>query len=243
MKFAILCLLGASARHHRPHHRQNVQFVDGDFDNTNAFLDDPQQYLYQAPRMPVAKDIGVRFVQSDPIHGSLGVLNKKKDLTMEESLEAHLRSFKPLELKDDQEQVVDTAHSLDIAEKMHGSKLEWTDMSKVTDPKINPPAVAYKLADSDDEEDDTYETRKSITTAEKSVGQKFFVSKRNKNKFEAAQEKEKAEAKADADQAEKVAKAAEKTEEPAGEKKEEAAAPAEKAEEFTPPELGEGFGA
>jgi len=47
---------------------------------------------------------GVRFVQSDPIHGSLGEPQiKLRDLTPEQAWEEKQRRKKPLELKDDKE--------------------------------------------------------------------------------------------------------------------------------------------
>lgn len=41
-----------------------------------------------------------------------------------------------------------------------------------------PKKVKYDLADSDDEEDDTVETRKSVKTAEKQLKKRFFINAR-----------------------------------------------------------------
>lgn len=46
--------------------------------------------------------------------------------------------------------------------------------------------VEYKMNDSDDEEDDTYQTRKSIETAEKALQTKFFINAADKASFEAS---------------------------------------------------------
>jgi hypothetical protein len=68
---AVMALLGlVEAKHHHKEH-QNVQFVDGDFDNMN-FLDKAQDFNFAQKYAPYSPSIGVRFVQSDPIHGSLG---------------------------------------------------------------------------------------------------------------------------------------------------------------------------
>lgn len=46
--------------------------------------------------------------------------------------------------------------------------------------------VKYTLHDEDDEEDDTVETRKSVKTAEKSLGKRFFINAREKRDYERA---------------------------------------------------------
>lgn len=43
--------------------------------------------------------------------------------------------------------------------------------------------VKYELADSDDEEDDTVETRKSVKTAEKALKKRFFINAREKRDY------------------------------------------------------------
>ena len=42
----------------------------------------------------------------------------------------------------------------------------------------------YTFHDSDDEEDDTYETRKSIKTAEKNLKSRFFINAKDKSNFD-----------------------------------------------------------
>ena len=44
-------------------------------------------------------------------------------------------------------------------------------------------AVKYELADSDDEEDDTVETRRSVKTAEKALKKRFFINAREKRDY------------------------------------------------------------
>lgn len=46
--------------------------------------------------------------------------------------------------------------------------------------------VQYTLHDEDDEEDDTVETRKSVKTAEKQIGKRFFINAREKSDYEKA---------------------------------------------------------
>lgn len=56
-----------------------------------------------------------------------------------------------------------------------------TDPKEVKKMKLTP---KYELADSDDEEDDTVETRRSIKTAEKQIGERFFINEKDKKNFE-----------------------------------------------------------
>lgn len=42
----------------------------------------------------------------------------------------------------------------------------------------------YHLADSDDEDEDTVETRRSVKTAEKKLGKRFFINAREKRDFD-----------------------------------------------------------
>merc|ERR1711990_1271332 len=64
---------------------------------------------------------------------------------------------------------------------------------KMTDPadpaqkdklKKENPKVMYTFHDSDDEDDDTYQTRKSIKTAEKNLKSRFFINAKDKSNFE-----------------------------------------------------------
>merc|ERR1711990_809659 len=65
--------------------------------------------------------------------------------------------------------------------------------AKMTDPadpaqkdklKKENPKVMYTFHDSDDEDDDTYQTRKSIKTAEKNLKSRFFINAKDKSNFE-----------------------------------------------------------
>lgn len=56
-----------------------------------------------------------------------------------------------------------------------------SDPKEVKKMKLTP---KYELADSDDEEDDTVETRRSIKTAEKQLGERFFINAKDKKSFE-----------------------------------------------------------
>ena len=64
--------------------------------------------------------------------------------------------------KDDKEQTVDTDESLKWAEENTGQK-----MSEPIEKKKMKKPVKYTLHDSDDEDEDTVETRKSVKTSEK----------------------------------------------------------------------------
>ena len=94
-------------------HNQNlIQFIDYDDD----FDVDTMQT--QQP------NLGVRFVQSDPIHGSLGPDKAKRaDLTPEQQFEWDQRRVKKHELVDDPEEVTNTNDSIAAAEKITGFKM------------------------------------------------------------------------------------------------------------------------
>lgn len=87
----------------------------------------------------------------------------------------------PLVFKDDDD-VKTSKNSLRIAEKLVGKK-----MPKPSDPtqqdKIKP-TPEYHHADSEDEEDDTVETRKSIKTAEQALKHRFFINARDEKDFQ-----------------------------------------------------------
>lgn len=125
---------------------------------------------------------GVTMIQSDPIHGSLG---PKKidldDLTPEQQFEEKQRRKKPVVFKDDKDQVVDTADSIKWAEENTGSKFpEYVKKEDMKKP------VKYTLHDSDDEDDDTVETRKSVKTAEKALQHRFYINAKEKKDYEKA---------------------------------------------------------
>lgn len=84
--------------------------------------------------------------------------------------------------KDDKEQVVDTDESIKWAEENTGGKMADPVKEKA---KMKTP-VKYTLHDSDDEEDDTVETRKSVKTAEKSLQKRFFINAKEKSEYEKA---------------------------------------------------------
>ena len=82
----------------------------------------------------------------------------------------------------DDEDVTTTTNSIKKAEDITGGKME-----EPFDPLIQAkiaPTVKYTLADSDDEEDDTVETRRYVKTAEKYFKKRFFINKREKLDFE-----------------------------------------------------------
>lgn len=127
---------------------------------------------------------GVTMVQSDPIHGSLGVPKPPmSDLTPEQQFEQSQRDKKPQVYKDDKEQVTDTENSIKIAEEITGGKMpEPSDpkqKKKIADP------VKYPYFDEDDEERDTVETRRSVKSTEKKLKRRFWINAREKKDYEA----------------------------------------------------------
>jgi len=119
--------------------------------------------------VPISGPIpGVTLVEawssSDPIHGSLGPKKAKRgDLTAEQQFEYDQRRIPAADLKDEEVTVTHTNESIAAAEAIVGSKM--TDPEN--DPKTKVKHVKYTLADSDDETEETVETRRSIKTAEK----------------------------------------------------------------------------
>lgn len=91
--------------------------------------------------------------------------------------------MKPQVFTDD-EDTKTSKNSLKIAEALHNKKMPSPDSSATEKQKVKPP-VPYPDLDSDDEEDDTVETRKSIKTAEKQLKQRFFINARDKKDYEA----------------------------------------------------------
>ena len=82
----------------------------------------------------------------------------------------------------DDDDVTTTTNSIKKAEGITGGKME-EPFDPLVQAKIAP-TVKYTLADSDDEEDDTVETRRSVKTAEKYFKKRFFINKREKLDFE-----------------------------------------------------------
>lgn len=90
--------------------------------------------------------------------------------------------MKPQVFTDDDDIKV-SKNSLKIAESLHNKKMPSPGSSAVEKQKVKPP-VPYPNLDSDDEEDDTVETRKSIKTAEKQLKQRFFINAKDKSDYE-----------------------------------------------------------
>lgn len=104
-------------------------------------------------------------LRSDPIHGSLGPPKVDiKDLDGAAAFEEKQRRMPPATFKDD-EDVTTTTNSIAKAEGITGGKME-EPFDPLVQAKIAP-TVKYTLADSDDEEEDTVETRRSVKQAEK----------------------------------------------------------------------------
>jgi hypothetical protein len=104
-----------------------------------------------------------------------------KDLDGDAAFEEKQRRMPPPTYTDD-EDVTTTANSIKKAEGITGGKME-EPFDPLVQAKIAP-TVKYTLADSDDEEDDTVETRRSVKYAEKYYKKRFFINKREKEDFE-----------------------------------------------------------
>jgi hypothetical protein len=136
--------------------------------------------------VPISGPIpGVTLVESysssDPIHGSLGPKKAKRgDLTAEQQFEYDQRRIPAADLKDEEVTVTHTNESIAAAEAIVGSKMTDPESDKE---KKKTKHVKYTLADSDDETEETVETRRSIKTAEKTVGTRFFINARDKKDY------------------------------------------------------------
>lgn len=104
-----------------------------------------------------------------------------KDLDGDAAFEEKQRRMPPATYKDD-EDVVTTANSIKKAEGLTDGKME-EPFDPLVQAKIAP-TVKYHLADSDDEEEDTVETRRSVKQAEKYFQKRFFINKREKLDYE-----------------------------------------------------------
>jgi len=103
-----------------------------------------------------------------------------EDLDPDMIFELKQRSMKPREFEDDEE-IRENFNSIKVAESIVGAK-----MAGPNDPAElakNFPEVTYKVHDSDDEDEDTRETRRSIKTAEKMLKKHFFVNDKDKREF------------------------------------------------------------
>jgi hypothetical protein len=81
--------------------------------------------------------------------------------------------MKPVVPEDDKIEVTWTEESLKTAEKLVGST--FPNPSAPEEKAKIEPKVFYTFHDSDDEEDDTFQTRKSVKWAEKSLKNRFFI--------------------------------------------------------------------
>lgn len=90
------------------------------------------------------------------------------------------RSMKPLDLKDEYDTVDVTANSIKKAEAIVGTK-----MAEPVDPKEmkKKESPEYHLADSDDEDEDTVETRRSVKTVEKRMKHRFFINAKEQREY------------------------------------------------------------
>jgi len=104
-----------------------------------------------------------------------------KDLDGDAAFEEKQRRMPPPTFKDD-EDVTTTANSIKKAEGLTDGKME-EPFDPLVQAKIAP-TVKYTLADSDDEENDTVETRRSVKQAEKYFQKRFFINKREKMDYE-----------------------------------------------------------
>jgi len=85
-------------------------------------------------------------------------------------------------LKDEEETVGHTNNSILKAEAIVGHK-----MPEPTDPKQKKkvePGVDYPDLDSDDEDEDTVETRQSVKTVEKAMKKRFFINAKERRDYE-----------------------------------------------------------
>lgn len=149
-----------------------------------ALLGDVEAIKQRFPYHP----IGVRFIQqrSDPIHGSLGPKGVDYELSDEDKLEQHLNSLKPREWVLDPEVFDDTMDSIAEAEKLQGAKMEEPhdiEARKAASPWELANAPTYKLHNSDDEDEETIETRKSLRSAERMYKTRFFTDRSQLNRF------------------------------------------------------------
>lgn len=138
----------------------------------------------QAVPVPTQKPLPTQQMAqsySDPIYGSLGRPGVDyNDLTPEQKFEQDQRDRTPPVYTDD-EDVTANNNSIKVAEGIVGAKMaEPTDPKQVLKMKKTP---VYEMFDSDDEEDDTVETRRSIKTAEKQLGHRFFINAKDQGKF------------------------------------------------------------
>lgn len=104
-----------------------------------------------------------------------------KDLGEAAAFEEKQRRMPPPVFTDD-EDVTTTANSIKKAEGITGGVME-EPFDPLVVAKIAP-TVKYTLADSDDEDEDTVETRRSVKYAEKYYKKRIFINKKEQADFE-----------------------------------------------------------
>lgn len=178
---AVLLLIGASAaRHHHHHHHRvprealgYVQFI-------------PEVHVPVSGSIPgvtLMEQKSFSQSESDPIHGSLGPRKaKRQDLTPEQQFEYDQRRVPEVTFKDEPETVDHTNDSIKAAEAIVGASMADPESDKEKAKIKETPA--YHLADSDDEDHDTVETRRSVKTAEKKLRSRFFINARDRRDYD-----------------------------------------------------------
>ena len=93
--------------------------------------------------------------------------------------------MKPAELKDSEE-VITTNNSIKIAEGIVKAKMpnpdDESEKARMKNAAQNAPE--YHLADEDDEDPETVETRRSVKTIEKRMKHRFFINARERKDYE-----------------------------------------------------------
>jgi len=119
---------------------------------------------------------------SDPIKGSLGWPSiPMEDLTPEQQFEVKQRNARPLKLVDDAD-VTATLKSVQQAESIVGGKFpDPQSPAELAKLKLSP---EYHLADDDDEDEDTVETRRSVREAENKLKERWWINAKEKRMFE-----------------------------------------------------------
>lgn len=86
------------------------------------------------------------------------------------------------EFKDETETVTHTNDSIKAAEAITGK--DMVDPESEAEKNKIKPTPDYHLADSDDEEDDTRETRRSVKTVEKRLKHRFFINAKDRRDYD-----------------------------------------------------------
>ena len=172
ISFAILYLLSDTKA-------IKVKFLDIPFENFDEYVPEGNA-ISQVPILKKQEikleNIPQQIAQSDPIHeSSYDWTWKDKPKTIEREYEILVRKMKPVQYVVDPE-IVDSLNSIKIAEAIVGGKMASpTDAKELTKSLDDPFRVPYYLADENDEDEDTKETRRSILTAEQMLGGKFTL--------------------------------------------------------------------